>query len=187
MNTSTNTATTAMTSSRASQLARASHADDSAEYSRAFDEDSIVTLVEDEAGLNVLDVYDVIDGGQHVGISAHVPLEALTCLGLDVCTDIGILELTGSREEIAKAAALFTEVGAKLQAHLDSLPEVEAVEGEAIVLHYVPKDRSASTVRTLCGEAWHAEEELGLPGEGVDGAETVVCHLCLDAHLKLTK
>lgn len=106
--------------SRASELARAAHADGSPDSLGYYDADSEVYLLADSDDLPVLYAFDVIDDGKPVGITAHIPLEALTWLGLDVETDLNVLELTGSREEIAKVADLFAEVGAKLKAHVES-------------------------------------------------------------------
>lgn len=76
--------------SRASELARAAHAEDSRDCLGYYDEDTTVMLLLDAAGLPVLAVADVIDD-------------------------------CGSREEIAKAAALFSEIGAKLAAHAEGV------------------------------------------------------------------
>lgn len=107
--------------SRAAQLAQEAHAkrEESREFICAYDEDTLVRLVVDEDDLPVLDVADVLDDGEHVGVAAIFPWEALTWTGLDVYDSGSILELTGTREEMAKAAKLFFDMGRTLMAHVD--------------------------------------------------------------------
>ncbi|WP_349411823.1 hypothetical protein [Pseudarthrobacter sp. B907] len=61
----------------------------------------------------------VVAGGHPIGMHLTVALEDFEGLGLDVLAESNLLELTGTREEIAAAADLFAKIGAELISYLN--------------------------------------------------------------------
>jgi hypothetical protein len=61
----------------------------------------------------------VVAGGLPIGLHLTVALEDFEGLGLDVVAESNMLELTGTREEIAAAADLFAKMGAELMSFLN--------------------------------------------------------------------
>ena len=79
-------------------------------------------LVLNACGESTLSASAVIGGGASIGVHLTISLEDFESLGLDVHTEPNMLELTGTREEIAAAADLFAKMGQSLQTFLASEP-----------------------------------------------------------------
>ncbi|MEZ2390865.1 hypothetical protein AB6813_15240 [bacterium RCC_150] len=79
-------------------------------------------LVLNDCGEPTLNASTVMGGGAPIGVHLTISLEDFEGLGLDVLTESNLLELTGTREEIAAAADIFGQMGAKLKAYLDEQP-----------------------------------------------------------------
>lgn len=105
-----------------SELVRAYRANDDNGYN--FDEPWTDTqdLVVNDREEPTLNASTVMAGGVPIGVHLTIALEDFEGLGLDVLAESNLLELTGTREEIAAAAEIFVTMGAKLQAFLDERP-----------------------------------------------------------------
>ncbi len=79
-------------------------------------------LVLNDHGEPTLDASTVMGGGAPIGVHLTISLEDFEALGLDVSAESNLLELTGTREEIAAAADIFSKMGSMLKAYLDEQP-----------------------------------------------------------------
>lgn len=102
-----------------SELVRAYRANDDNLYNFDAPWDDTQDLVLNSREEPTLNASAVIGGGVSIGLHLTISLEDFEGLGLDVHAEGENLELTGTREEIAAAADLFAEMGAKLKAFLD--------------------------------------------------------------------
>lgn len=75
-------------------------------------------LLLNECGEPTLSASTVAAGSRPIGVHLSVALEDFEGLGLDVLADSNLLELTGTREEVAAAADLFMKMGSALMAYL---------------------------------------------------------------------
>lgn len=105
-----------------SDLARAFRASEDNFYNFDAPWDDTQDLVLNDRGEPTLDASAVIGGGVPIGLHLTISLEDFEGLGLDVHAEGENLELTGTREEVAAAADLLAEMGAKLKAFLDERP-----------------------------------------------------------------
>lgn len=110
------------TASSPSELVRAYRASDDNLYNFDAPWDDTQGLVLNSREEPTLNASVVIGGGVPIGLHLTISLEDFERLGLDVHAEGENLELTGTREEIAGAADLFAEMGAKLKAFLDEKP-----------------------------------------------------------------
>lgn len=69
-----------------------------------------------------LNASTVMGGGVPIGVHLTIALDDFESLGLDVLAECNLLELTGTREQIAAAADLFATMGDKLKTFLAAGP-----------------------------------------------------------------
>ncbi|WP_427174455.1 hypothetical protein [Arthrobacter sp. 92] len=104
------------------ELVRAYRANDDCGYNFDppwHDTRDLVLNAREEPTLNAS---TVMGGSVPIGVHLTIALEDFENLGLDVLAESNLLELTGTREEIAAAAELFATMGRKLTAFLASEP-----------------------------------------------------------------
>ncbi|WP_160664089.1 hypothetical protein [Pseudarthrobacter sp. ATCC 49987] len=104
-----------------SELAKAYRASDDNLYNFPAPWDhadsAATTLVEE-----VMSAHEVIGGGAAIGLQLQISLDEFERLGLDMVTEGDLLQLTGTRDEITRAADVFAAMGTKLQAFLNKQP-----------------------------------------------------------------
>lgn len=109
------------------ELVRAYRASDDNAYNFTAPWDRTEThhLVRNAVDEPTLTASPVVAGGLPIGVHLAVALEDFEGLGVDVHTESNLLELTGTRQEIAAAADLFARIGAELKSFLN-IPAAES-------------------------------------------------------------